>query len=230
MKKIMSTFMLLLMISSNCFYYSFANEEELDDFEPNVILNETEWSEESIDIDWNSFFQEEWQSEESLENDEEQVEQESNTDLEVQIETEEVEDIELEVILEKENRWVVEEILEQLPNLIISEVFFGWNNERIEVYNAWDDFQWDLVLSGIYNGKSTRSFSDVSIENWETKIFWNPGAANVLWNIDYIISDPTLRIWDNTTFLISYIFHEYCWMIFIEILRLLIVMYHFIEL
>ena len=95
---------------------------------------------------------------------------------------------------------------ENLPNLVISEVFFGWNNERIEIYNPWEDFQWDLVLSGIYNGKWTRFYPDISIENWATKIFGNPSADTILWDIDYIISDPTLRIWDNTTFLIQLYF------------------------
>lgn len=230
MKKIMSTMMLLLMISSNFFYYSFADNEELDNFDSNVILNETEWGafsidlekpsqseEESIDIDWNFLFQEEWQDEGNLESDKPHDKQEINIDetLESQIEIEgndwwAIDDTEEIVITEAKAIDGFEEILQDveewegnLPILIISEVFFGWNNERIEVYNAWDDFQWDLVLSGIYNGKWTRSFLNISIENWATIIFWNPGATNVLWNIEYVVSDPTLRIGDSANFSIT---------------------------
>ena len=99
-----------------------------------------------------------------------------------------------------------QQIYESSPNLLISEVFFGSSDEWIEVYNAWDDFQWNLVLSGIYNWKWVRSFTGVFIWNWMTKIFGNSSATNVLWNMDYLVSDPTLRIWDNTDFLIELYF------------------------
>ena len=275
MKKIMSTIMLLLMISSNFFYYSFADEERhlTENFESTSEQdNQNDWE------NWNSILESEEilesnLSENTVENDEgcqtidteeideifaeEQNNQGNDTqdidvsqndesiDIDSNLEELAIEEQELkenisnntEENLETENEetryvyddcdicdycyddedcilfctnecnnneeWSGDNDEIELPNLVISEVFFGWNNERIEVYNAWDDFQWDLVLSGIYNGKWTRSFSNVSIENWTIKIFWNPSATNVLWNIEYIISDPTLRIWDSANFSIK---------------------------
>ena len=94
----------------------------------------------------------------------------------------------------------------QLPDLIISEVFFGWNKEWIEVYNAWVDFQWDLILSGVYDGSHTRNYSDVIIPHGWTQIFGNTNANLILWDIDYIVSSPWLRIWDGSEIFIQLIY------------------------
>lgn len=51
MKKFLSTFMLLLVISSNCFYYSFANNEEISE-SSEFDFNEMEENSESLgDLD-----------------------------------------------------------------------------------------------------------------------------------------------------------------------------------
>lgn len=94
----------------------------------------------------------------------------------------------------------------QLPDLIISEVFFGWNKEWIEVYNAWVDFQWDLTLSGVYDGSHTRNYPDITIPHGWTQIFGNTNAYLILWDIDYIVSSPWLRIWDNSQIFIQLIY------------------------
>ena len=234
--------MLLLVISSNCFYYSFAEEQNIVEIfeiiEDEVMIQEK--------IDWQESFMEPHDNEES------QLDEEKNQEVQEIQEIEKIQyleeidkmnkeeqgtDEETIGVLERENEenryvyddcdicdycyddedcilfctnecnnneeWSGDNTEIELPNLVISEVFFWGNNERIEIYNVWNDFQWDLVLSGIYNGRWTRSFSNVLIENWETKIFWNPSAINVLWNIEYTVSDPTLRIWDSANFLIQ---------------------------
>ena len=246
MKKIMSTIMLLLVISSNFFYYSFADEdfETIEDniaIEEEIMENDVILSLKEVELtepETNDFFTEiestDWQNKinfplfkgdtgEAGEDFFEENKPEFNI-LESKLrenyscdDCEELCNNNEDCILScwdecEEDDWITDRSEledwdnEDLPNLIISEVFFGWNNERIEIYNPWEDFQWDLVLSGIYNGKWTRFYPNISIENWATKIFGNPSADTILWNIDYIISDPTLRIWDNTTFLIQLYF------------------------
>ena len=241
MKKIMSTFMLLLMISSNFFYYSFA-EEGIINAEEVLINNENVYTEESEEF------------EEVIEDTEKDTEKGTEKETEEVEEIEEVEEVVREAQEESQgtfteaksisenstscddceelcnddeecilscrencedddwinDRWDLEDDDEwneddenSLPNLIISEVFFGGNNERIEVYNAWDDFEWDLVFSWIYNWKWTRNFFDVEIEHWWTKIFGNSGASNVLWNIEFLVPNSKFQIWDSSSFIIQ---------------------------
>jgi len=65
------------------------------------------------------------------------------------------------------------------PELIISEVFFDWLNEWIEVYNVWSvEFSWNIVISGA--SASPKTINNLIIPPQETQIF----ADN---NVDSII-------------------------------------------
>ena len=176
MKKIMSTFMLLLVVFSNCFLYCFANEGETitetwntieneNNFDSITIQEETKWSEES---------NKKTKSETNYSCDECVICDDYYDEI--------YDDLCMFCLLEceEDDSWINNRSEldtwedEDLPNLIISEVFFGWKNERIEVYNAWDlDFYGDLTFRWVYNWTTDRSFSWVEIPAGWIKIFWN---------------------------------------------------------
>ena len=191
MKKIMSTFMLLLVISSNFFYYSFADEEtiiieeqtvDIIDLRENEVLNDENPEIERI-----------WTNTDKVDEEIDEKEDETTIVFEIQ----EIENSELEVVFEIETRWV-EDNIEPLPNLIISEVFFWWSKERIEVYNAWnDDFSGDLIFYWANAWSTFRSFSWVEIAAGWIQIFGNSAASAVLWDIPFLIPDKQFQISDG---------------------------------
>ncbi len=191
MKKIMSTFMLLLVISSNNFLYCFANEEtiiieeqtvDIIDLRENEVLNDEDTEIEEIWTNTDKVYEEineEW----------------NGTTIISEIQS--IENFELEVFSDTENRWV-EDNIEPLPNLIISEVFFWGSKERIEIYNAWDyDFSGDLVFYWANAWSTFRSFSWVEISAGWTQIFGNSAASAVLWDILFLIPDRQFQISDG---------------------------------
>jgi len=98
---------------------------------------------------------------------------------------------------------------EDLPNLIISEVFFGWTNERIEIYNMWNDFGWNLEFS--WAARGVRTISNVFIPAWSTIIIWNAWASNVVsWIPVMWLDSSSFSISDDKEFQIKLI---YSWII-----------------
>lgn len=65
------------------------------------------------------------------------------------------------------NSWIVT----TLPNLIISEVFFRWTDERIEITNLSSDFSWNISLSWVKT--SNLQISNISISSWARVLFWD---------------------------------------------------------
>ena len=65
------------------------------------------------------------------------------------------------------NSW----ILTTLPNLIISEVFFRWTDEWIEITNLSSNFSWNIILSWVKT--SNLQISNISISSWATFLFWD---------------------------------------------------------
>lgn len=65
------------------------------------------------------------------------------------------------------NSW----ILTTLPNLIISEVFFRWTDEWIEITNLSSDFSWNISLSWVKT--SNLQISNISISSWARVLFWD---------------------------------------------------------
>jgi len=65
------------------------------------------------------------------------------------------------------------------PELIISEIFFDWSNERIEIYNLSSrQFSWDIVISGA--SSSIKNISNFVIAWQETKIFADTNIDSIL--------------------------------------------------
>ncbi len=64
------------------------------------------------------------------------------------------------------------------PELIISEVFFDWFNERIEIYNKWDNFSWDIIFSGASSNNKT--INNLIIDSQEVKIFTDTNVDSIL--------------------------------------------------
>jgi len=209
MKKIMSTFMLLLVIFSNCFLYCFANEGETitetwntieneNNFDSITIQEETKWSEES---------NKKTKSETNYSCDECVICDGYYDEI--------YDDLCMFCLLEceEDDSWINNRSEldtwedEDLPNLIISEVFFGWKNERIEVYNAWDlDLYGDLTFRWVYNWTTDRSFSWVEIPAGWIKIFWNSGASTILWDISFLKPNKQFSITDSWNINIQLIF------------------------
>ena len=230
----MSTIMLLLVISSNFFYYSFA-DEDFETIEDNTTLEEEMVENDDtlpfeegnpIESETEDFFIETellgWETEINLESNETIKEQE--------ILKEDTEDLSMQKIIGKdsyscnecaicydinedpdeafcefclfecddEDEWDESFEEENLPNLVISEVFFGWSKERIEVYNAGnDDFYGDLVFYWANAWSTFRGFSWVEIAAWWIQIFGNSVASAVLWDIPFLIPDKQFQITDG---------------------------------
>ncbi len=64
------------------------------------------------------------------------------------------------------------------PELIISEVFFDWSNEWIEIYNKWSSFSWDIVIS--WASASNKTINKLTINSLETKIFTDTSVDSIL--------------------------------------------------
>ncbi len=65
------------------------------------------------------------------------------------------------------------------PELIISEVFFDWTSEWIEIYNlSSTEFSWDIVISGA--SASIKNISNLVIAWLETKIFTDTSVDSIL--------------------------------------------------
>lgn len=199
MKKILSMFMLLLVISSNCFLYCFANEEEViqetwsiienvEDFEQMAVLEETKWSEES---------NKQTKSENNYSCNEcaicYDINQEPDADF-------------CDFCLECDddtwitNWWDLED--EDLPNLIISEVFFGWSNEWIEIYNAWDDFEWKITISWASN--SSKNFN-IAVSSESIIILRDSNVNMILDENAVVYNDAKFTISDSNPMNISLI-------------------------
>ncbi len=212
MKKIVSIVMLLLIFSSNFFYYSFADEPKFAEIlkisEDSKISEDLEiWKDNGLDSSVASLSQNDdnlssWAESTALGSSEvspvfsgvsregynsDSSQAQNDGEVKMQDNSEEL-------------------ATQEQPNLIISEVFFGWSNEWIEIYNAWEDFLWDLTFAGVYNGWWTRSFLDVKIGNWESKIFGNSTAIAILWDIPFLIPDKKFQIWDSSEFEIQLLF------------------------
>ena len=94
---------------------------------------------------------------------------------------------------------------ENLPNLIISEVFFGWTNEWIEIYNSWENFGGNLEFS--WAAKWIRTVSNIFIPAWNTVIIWNNWANNVVSWIPVIgLDSSSFSIADDKEFQIKLMF------------------------
>ena len=262
MKKILSTFMLLLVISSNCFYYTFANEEIInseelvdnvelnDDMEQLIYQDETQqdvdeeviiyetyaWNEipNNDELDENFF----WDIDIAPLEEDDSFEPDIfvQLDEEYNIETEEYnenydkstvnsdnyscnectvcydinedpeEDFCMFCLLEcDDEEWTGDDEEIQLPNLIISEVFFGWTNERIEIYNAWDSFGWNLEFS--WAARWIRTVSNIYIPAWSTVIVWNAWANSIVSWIPVIWLDTSsFSIADDKEFHVKLIY------------------------
>ncbi len=93
----------------------------------------------------------------------------------------------------------------ELPNLVISEVFFWWNNERIEIYNAWDDFEWNLEFS--WAARWIRTISNIYIPAETVIIIWNAWANNVVsWIPVMSLDSSSFSIADDKEFQIRLIY------------------------
>ena len=94
---------------------------------------------------------------------------------------------------------------ENLPNLIISEVFFGWTNEWIEIYNSWENFGGNLEFS--WAAKWIRTVSNIFIPAWNTVIIWNNWANNVVsWIPVSGLDSSSFSIADDKEFQIKLMF------------------------
>lgn len=102
-----------------------------------------------------------------------------------------------------ENTGEIEEL--ELPSLIISEVFFGWTNERIEIYNAWDNFGWNLEFS--WAARWIRTVSNIYIPSESTVIIWNAWANNVVsWITVIWLDSSSFSIGDDKEFRIKLLY------------------------
>ena len=137
MKKFVSVLVMLLLFSSNFFYFTFAQEDE-------VI---TPWDDTFTPWD------EPWEISDSDSLDDDIFIPISTGDIDESIQSDTDESTQPDIDLSQTDFSILgstqiqlEEI--QLPDLIISEVYFDWSNEWIEIYNQWDDFSWQITISG----------------------------------------------------------------------------------
>ena len=92
---------------------------------------------------------------------------------------------------------------EVLPNLIISEVFFGGSNERIEIYNAWEDFEWQITIS--WASTSPKNFN-ISIASKGVVILRDNNANMILDENNVINTNASFTINDSNPLNISILF------------------------
>ncbi len=71
------------------------------------------------------------------------------------------------------NSWITT----TLPNLTISEVFFRWTDEWIEISNLSTDFSWSITLSGVKT--SNLQITNISISSWSSVLFGDT-FANII--------------------------------------------------
>lgn len=190
MKKLFSIIMLLLVFSSNFFYFSFSENYWITDkTEPSESLDEVEnlgenwenlgeddlvqWLQEIQDFQIESWqtVQLSWWEVDTIQSMETQFEL-SNNELSLDsINIENSSEINLwqaNVLLSTDQDFSVNQSesweINQWnnPNLIISEVFFWSNNEWIEIYNEWSDFSGMITI--VWASSTTKNF-DVSIPN-----------------------------------------------------------------
>ena len=80
-----------------------------------------------------------------------------------------------------------------LPNLIISEVFFDGTKEWIEIYNAWDNFEWYIDLN--INTKDIE-IDDFEILSWEIIVIAN-NSVDFISNIQLQFFEKNISITDT---------------------------------
>ena len=98
------------------------------------------------------------------------------------------------------------------PELIISEVYYDWKDEWIEIFNIWDgDFYWDIELAWeiYYSSRVSQTYTDIQIPAKDFLIIANSdemfdfeSGANILlneWNY------KKFSIWDTKEIQISLI-------------------------
>jgi len=81
-------------------------------------------------------------------------------------------------------------------DLIISEVFFDWFNERIEIYNFWSStFSWDLVIS--WASASNKIIHNLVLSAWEVSIFTDTNVDSILDTSNVFQTDMWFSISDS---------------------------------
>lgn len=235
MKKIMSTFMLLLVISSNFFYYSFADdsletiedniaiEEEIMENDVLLSLKEVELTEPETNDSFTETESTDWQNkinfplfkgdtgeagEDFFEEDKPEfniLESKSQDTYSCDACTicewnysEAYDDLCYFCLIEcEEDGWITDRSEledEEMPNLIISEVFFGWSNEWIEIYNAWDDFEGQITISWASNS-SPKNFN-ITISSESVVILRDKNANMILDESSVVNNDAWFVISD----------------------------------
>lgn len=200
MKKIISVVMLLLTFFSNFFYFTFASQtwefspeseyEKLQqsdfDKDPELDTSSNEsvldsgfflWDE-NCDFSWiitdNNLFSQNLEIWNILDN------KSVITESWHSWQTFENTSIELDSLWQKLTSFdqnLEWDDIEYLPNLFISEVFFWGTNERIEIYNEWDDFSGQITI--LWASASPKNFN-ISIWQWKVWIIKDSWVWNIV--------------------------------------------------
>ncbi len=72
-------------------------------------------------------------------------------------------------------------------DLKITEIFYDWTDEWIEIYNNWEDFNWNFILSWV---KSTNlNINNIKILSWNSIIIWD--------DLEFIIDKSNYITWQK---------------------------------
>lgn len=92
------------------------------------------------------------------------------------------------------------------PNLKITEVWFDWTDEWIEITNFWEDFSdVNLILSWAKN--KPVFLTGISLLSWESIVLWD-SVATMSWYIWQVLTGLWLSMSDSTGFTLELFFQD----------------------